>query len=468
MPAAIERKQRPKKVEHCPDHRNHMPGCHDCTAYSRYRWHRWSWEQAHGINQARQPAGPVREHVLRLRELMGPATIAHRSGMSLRCVWDVLSGERPTVSAITAESLLAVPVPDQPMPRMTQSIPALEARRIIQGLQAQGWTYRHLGRLLGGVYPEHVRRMTDPSKLGVTKETLTNLRDVAVQLVGLDIHNVPSPVHGMDWRSANCAAKKGWPPLSRWLGLDLADPTTLEEQEAAAGREPAPCDELPAGPEPDAEPWADEFGWIDPVLRHRVAAAAELVASVSTASNETAAAWVDPIGPLTRLEMHAVWWHAETIGLNDTHIGRMLGYPMDTATDKDAGQRQANRLREKVEAARAWIDQHPRGWIPRWFTWGRAAGRDDFLGPLCALMALQPAPFGAGWTIVQLAEQCGLPEDEMRTFLSYAARLGDQPWKRQSRRQLQLAACPIGTVEPVQLDQVLADWTNQLAEATAA
>jgi len=144
-----------------------------------------------------------------------------------------------------------------------------------------------------------------------------------------------------------------------------------------------------------------------------------------------------------------VWWHAETAGLNDTQIGMLLGYDMSRhgSSAFDAGQRQVNRIRERMIEARKVLDKDPADWIPDWFSDDlKPAGKPNFGALLPALLAIQPEPLGLGMTVAQLADVCGAEYRAMLDFLVYASREGERPWTRRGgppkRMRRKSAHCP--------------------------
>lgn len=419
---------KPTPVPRCPKrHPIHHAGCEGCRDWGRYQRRLETWERAHGISRSFVPVGPTLEHLMFLTG-EGNRTIesiAAESGVSSKAIQKIMAGKRSKLLPITEQSLAAIkPLPAH-TPPFRNLVPNTEGVRLLRGLFAQGWTDRHIGDLLGGLGRGAARFIAvDQRSHYMERETLDRVRAVARDLGGYDIDELPRRLPGMDPRSARSAAEKGWHKLRAWEGLDIADP--------AADPATAKADQLAALTAVDDQDEAGAdlmLGYVDPLFVKTVKETAERVRIGSrTADGRTGDLYLPKLDGLRQLEMHVAWWYAEEGGLNDSQIGVMFGY----APGDEAGGRHINRVRARVLEARAWFERHPHGWVPRWFAWKPSKiGGIAFDVVLPALIALQPAPFGPGWSIPQLADICGVPEEDMVGFLVYASRMGDRLWKPQ-------------------------------------
>jgi hypothetical protein len=60
-------------------------------------------------------------------------------------------------------------------------VPAVEVTRLLRGMQAQGWTWGHIGDLLGGVGGRAVGYMARKPGNWAKAETLTRVRAIAAE-----------------------------------------------------------------------------------------------------------------------------------------------------------------------------------------------------------------------------------------------------------------------------------------------
>lgn len=182
--------------------------------------------------------------------------------------------------------------------------------------------------------------------------------------------------------------------------------------------------------EPIEEDPITQAVYVDQALYGRVRAAAESVIEADRGDEETRT-FVQPLGRLTRLEMHVAAMVADDAGLSNTETGQILGYPQATKTQREAGERQAARLRKTVRAAREWIDGHAPGETPSWFSQSRLpAGRVDMGRVIPVLLAMQPEPYGPGWSISELAVRCAVTDEQMSEYVAWASRLAGSWWSR--------------------------------------
>lgn len=412
---------KPARVAHCKQDSYYRAGCRDCRAYAAFMWRRRRWEARHGISRSFVSPDRTRDHLLLLRKAMPVQAIAARSGIGHNRIRAILAGRPTKIAPITEESLLAIPVPAHPVPPRNM-VPNTEVVRTLRGLQAQGWTWGHIAQLLGGMYRQSARNLADPNTIGVHRSTVERVRALAAVLGRYDIHVLHTPMPGMNWRTANRAERSGWLRLAQWAGRDITDPDAVPASATLryAPPEPDPVDDEP---HPDSD-----LSFIDQGLAQRIALLAEKLREATEDAGRGSTGFVEPLGRLTRLEVYAAWRLASEADLNATQIGRLIGYTVSTEQGKEAAQQQVNRIRRDVVAALRWMETHPRGWIPAWFAWRHPTGRVDFGSALPALLAIQPPPFGPGWSVERLAEHCGVDEQEMLTFLAHASRVADRMW----------------------------------------
>lgn len=395
-------------VTRCKVHNGHHGGnystCEACRARDRYNGARNRAERRAGVDNRRRPIETAQAHVHRLIAEGGHTnlTIADISGLTSETISRVRVGGRgmqrtKTIDYLTHTAIMAVqPIGVGPaLP--TGYVDPLEARRIVQGLGAQGWSREHIAQLAGYSSKSGVSHPLFSTTRYIRIELLEKLRRVADKLRDQDITETQKPYPpGMQTRCYNDAMRRGWVPLRDWDGLDLADPNAKPE------------------PEPDdAGPFVDY-----PALHLRVAEAAERD-------------YVHPLTAITRLELYVVVALARDAGMSASATGALLGYPQHTGEERKTGERQSSRLRAHLADARLWLDTEPDGDPPTWLTTdgkGRKANFNKRYLP--ALVAVQPEPFGRGMTPAQLAERCGadVTPEQVAAFLKRAAVLADRPW----------------------------------------
>ncbi|MGW1071517.1 hypothetical protein [Streptomyces sp. NPDC002537] len=174
-------------------------------------------QQAYGRWQALVDAGPVRDHVNRVRAAgLGNRRIAELAGVTPSVLSRLLypmSGKPPlrTVRRSTAEKLLAI----RPAPALLADgalVDATGTRRRLQALTARGWTHRALAPHLG-VGPLFVGDLARQAR--VTARHARSVAAVYNRLWDADPvrHGVPEP---SATRARNLAARNGWPPPMAW------------------------------------------------------------------------------------------------------------------------------------------------------------------------------------------------------------------------------------------------------------
>jgi hypothetical protein len=229
---------------------------------------------------------------------------------------------------------------------------------------------------------------------------------------------------GMRPSSATYAKRRGWAPLSAWTDRTIADPKA----------QPVTFDAPAVDDQDDSDP---DISFIDPMLKPRVMLVAQKVDEVRNMRNDDhRRAYLDPIGRVTRLEAHAVTAIAVAGGMSSAEIGQMLGYPSGSKAEILAGERQVSRLRANVRQAGEWLASPATGQTPEWLMLSRTTtGRDNINLILPALLAVQAAPYGPGWSIEELAERCAVDVPMMTEFLVWASREGDRMWDRQTPKK---------------------------------
>lgn len=401
-----------KREPRCDDHVRGVAGCPPCQGWWRYQSALRRLELNAGTLRRNADQRTAQEHLRRLTDYQtggwSLADLAAHSGVPRRCLTDIINGRRISgkIFAITAESILAV------QPRGKRSfrkdlVPSAEVRRIHQGLLAQGWTFHHQANLIGLASRGGVRAICESQ--WVSSHTVDRARLLRDKLGPYDINELPSPLPGMSWRCANYAARKGWPALHDWDGVDITDPT--------------------------AEPFR-----VEPHVEAELAIAGRLLIDYPAIDRRMRG---DTTARLNWMEMAALVDRASAPDDdgNPTHsateIGAMLGYPQNSDMQRKVGARQASRIRAILTEARAWLDGEPAGAAPEWLTPPvRQNGPATGVRYLPALMAVLPAPFGRGMPVAQLAERCGIDVtvDQVNEFVTEGAAAAATPWTIRSQR----------------------------------
>lgn len=448
MPSIYEA-VKPTPVPRCPErHPVFRAGCETCRKWSRYQRRMTIWERAHGISRALVSPEQTRAHLefLTTEGNRNLIDIVTESGISDFAISAILAGRTTKILRITEQSLLALKPSVSPRPRRRNLVASLEGVRILRGLFAQGWCWPHLGDLLGGLSRNGACNFARKgARKWMEQETLVRIRAVARELGPFDVDQLPEPLPGMLPRCATQGRKNGWHKLSYWDDRDI---TAEDSAPAGTTGTPATTDHVEAD-EPD-EP---DVAFIDPLILKTIEdTSIRIRLGTPDDTGRAGNLWIPTLEGLHQLELHAAWWYAENAGLNDTHIGVMFGYDMTTEGSRsyDAGQRQINRIRDRVLTARAWTETHRHGQVPNWFTEPSGPGRSSMSNLLPALIALQPAPFGAGWTVEQLADACGVTTQDMAGFVAYATSKADMLWKPQTHTTARRGRRPRRCARPTQ------------------
>lgn len=442
---------KPPRVPRCRirGHSDHVAGCVTCIAFSRYDYRRRQWEAHVGIEKSLVPAGPISDHVEMLinQGNWRLVDIVERSGMGMSAVQGILYRRTRNVLPVTAETLLTLQPRAARRPPMATLVPAVEAIRIARGLAAQGWSLKHMSRLAGYKYHDTFAAVASKEPEWVDESTLLNLRAVAEKLGRFDMARMDKPLPGMLTLTANMARGRGWVPLSAWAGRDIANPDAVP----AGTIVPFADDDLP-----EVAPWS----FIDPILTLRVADAADTVRKTDRRAGRRAEGFITAISHLTRIEAHAVVEYATEAGLTTPHIAELLGYSIAEDQDRQNAMRAVERMKSTVRASRAILGSLAAGEKvdPGWcFRQSGSSGGNDFVPVAAALLAMQEAPFGPGWSPAELAERAAVGEGAMRAFLTYATSRGDRKWLPVARDRRRPDGCvQKPTVAPVDLGAVLA------------
>lgn len=466
MPPKIYGK--PAPVSRCrkPGHAPHRKGCEDCKAFSRYQRRRRTWEAENGIDRSRVPIDLVAGHVQMLMSY-GNWTrdaLAAESGISKSTI-GALVGRRRTNSVLRdiADSLISVkPRPDI-RPPMSHLAPSLECMRIARGLAAQGWTFRHMNMLYGvGGHGVHV--IAADSRKWVWEDTVPRFRALAEQLRAFDIATLPTPMPGMNKRTAQLANRNGWVPLNAWYGQDITDPNAVPWKILPTGTPLVAPVTRPVGyvdqDDDDDLPEVSPWSFIDPIITLRVAEAVKVVDRTARSAGKQPDGFITPATHITRIEAHVLVENATQAGLSSTLVGALLGFSVVTKRGKQSAQRTVERMKAVMRDARATIARLAAGQRvdPSWCVGRQSTTHANATTIAIALLAVQDAPFGPGWTPTELAERAGVEEKQIREFLAYATRRGDREWVPDS----QAHHPPVVTcgkdlaVVPVDLDAVLA------------
>lgn len=372
------------------------------------------------------PITTASEH---LRRLTNPdhgrwtlADISRTTGVPKKTLSTALnSRSQETVSAATWQAIRDLR-PKGTIRVTADLVDVTEARRIIQALSAQGWTYGHMARLEGHKDAWNIGRLTTQRIAMCTPDVRAMTRRLRDQLGRYDIANVERPLIGMSVRAATDAANKRWAPLHAWAGQDIADPDATPWAKPGVPFYHEPVD-------PDDDDRDPDLPFIDREKIRRVRLIAERCAATRSHGGWRRSLWIPPL-KLTRFELHALVGLATDLGMSLAEISDLLGYCNATPKRVASGQRCVSRYLLALRTARAWTTTHPPGWVPSWFTYARSnAGKPNFDDYLPALLALQPAPFGPGWSVRQLAEYCGVDTRTMHRFLVVAGRVADTWWQ---------------------------------------
>ena len=443
--------EEPVKAPRCRVHRGYpVADCDLCSRWRRYRVAQRRYAISTGTLQRSVPLEMARNHVLLLADPDSGGwhyrEIAAASGMTYSTIRRIASGQRKSnvVFADTWDALRTLKPKGPRRQRRLDLVDGTEARRIIQGLNCQGWTMMHMSHLMGCRRPRTARRIANGEHPDITLATLAQVRALRAKLEPYDISTLTCRLPGMSRSTATNATKRGWVPLRHWRGLDIADP-----QQVPLGARP----DLPALAEPadDAEPPSEEqsFAFADELLKLRCDEALEVVRKTTPAAGRRCEGYITPIGRVRRFEAFCTVRFAASIGLSTFDTGALLGYPVRDDSEQETAERSASRMRSVVSRAEDLLRQLETGSAPdpKWCRRrNNGNGLNDVEELLTALLAIQPEPFGLGWSVLELSERAGIDEGKMREFLAYATRRMDTPWvplvrKRKKASAAAMAGC---------------------------
>lgn len=413
------------KAHRCPLHRHHrVAGCTSCQAWARYLAAERRLAKATGTLERCVDPKIVTDH---LRALTDPNTggwhlreIAEVSGISKGTVTTLAGGRRTgSVFPSTWNALRVLQPKGTGRGRRADLVDATEARRIMQGLNRQGFTMVYLGALLGRS-KKSAQRIAHGESDWIKADHLEEIRALGEKLKDQDIA-LTGPMPGMRQQAATSAERFGWVPLSAWtpanIGNPAAQPYTFAQQD----------------PDDLGYPSTQQISYADPLIHHRVLLVAQKLDEIDNV-HARAAAHIDPIGRVTRLEAYVLTATAVDAGMSSSEIALLLGYP---PAQREVGERQVSRFRATLKIVRKWLDSDPQCTAPPdWFRTARlTSGRRDMAKLLPALLAVQVPPYGPGWTVAELAARCRVPEADMHEFLVWAStQEGDRLWHRQPAR----------------------------------
>ncbi|MGF0118740.1 hypothetical protein ACQFYA_20805 [Promicromonospora sp. Marseille-Q5078] len=196
-------------------------------AYGTGAWEkRYRYDAAQGRTRT-VPADPVRAHLRGLLDADDASTaaaIADTAGVCRATITHLLHGQR-TVKRTIADRLLAVTT-HQLHERPAPLVPKIGVVRRIQALQAFGWTYAHMERVLRTAGHLH-----QPEKIvaargrHITRETHDAIRHLYDEL---------STTRGPSPRAASLAAARGYAVPASWDDDTIDDPSAGPEAPGAA------------------------------------------------------------------------------------------------------------------------------------------------------------------------------------------------------------------------------------------
>jgi hypothetical protein len=387
--------------------------------------------------------------------------IVRVSGVAMPTLRSLCSGQRQTAFKITVDSVLALQPREEVRPPKLGMVPSTETIRLVRGMAAQGWSFPYIGEMLGGLSRSSAQKLAYSTEW-VFAETAARVRVVAEKLRPFDLAKLDKPMPGMDIRVANKAREKNWVPLVAWYGQDIADPAAVPWKIQPTGStlvtpvvRPTVCidqdDDLP-----EVSPWS----YIDPILTLRVADVAEAMRRTGREGGRRPEGYVPQLTHLTKIEAYAVTETAAKAGIPATAIGVMLGYRVGTKLEMGNAQRAVERMKATINKAREQLARLATGdkIDPDWLVQKESGnGVSDFPRIATAVLAVQDAPYGPGWTVTELAARAGMDEDAIRAFLTYATRRADTPYEVKHNTRSRPATCSeqSNLVVPVDLDAVL-------------
>lgn len=428
-------------ADQCRQHPHYDPTCESCRAYSRYS----KALRVRGLNEPRIPVQQVRAylHTLIDKKTGGWLTreISARTGLGENTIQRIISptGRTKSVTTVTWDAIRALKPRNQPAAYHGNRVPAIEVQRIVQGLNAQGWTFQPMADMLGHRDPDTSRDLAVRKRDWVSVATRDKVRAMRDRLAPYDVTVMASPLPGMSREAAEFARKRNWVPLAAWRRQDLADPAAQPYpqrprvvQDAASADLLCPCR---TGTSRHCRcrrrrRHTPDLPFVDTVLKSLVRRNIQKINESATGNcHRPSDVYIEPLGRITRLELLAVVDYADAQGVTDAGIAIILGYPCRTEKEVETGQRTVQRYVSIVKNIRQWIAAEPTGEPPAWFTSGRSS-YDDLIPPL---IALQSDPFGPGWDVAELAGRCGLEQEQLWPFLLRAIEYGNRLWQPQSR-----------------------------------
>lgn len=218
--------------------------------------------RSRGITADRVPAGPVREHVQRLRgQGLGYKRIAEISGVSSRVLAGVIwghsgrmdAGPQRWVTHRTAARILAVDVSLETL-APGRRVASTGTRRRLQALIALGWSRARLAAAMGVTEHALGRAITGTQ---CTVRTALAARRVYADLWDQAPPAATSPERQAATRARNDARAHGWVPPLAWDDDTIDDPAAM-----------------PAGMEPPARrvPMAERIDELEFLLDHGASA----------------------------------------------------------------------------------------------------------------------------------------------------------------------------------------------------
>ena len=218
-----------------PDHKHaenrtcyciHRCGCVPCREASTAAERERRKLKAYGrYDSGLVDAGPVREHIERLREYgIGWKRIAEVAGLGYTTVETVIYGHKTRktmnqrVKRETAEKILAVqPILENLRPGAL--IPSIGAQRRVQALVWNGWAMRKLA-IMAGMEPGNLNRLMERDQCSVV--SFLKIRALYDRLWNTQ-PKVERPYDNSSIaRARNLARRKGW--VSAWAWDDIDDP----------------------------------------------------------------------------------------------------------------------------------------------------------------------------------------------------------------------------------------------------